>query len=708
MFINFKSLSIEFNVKNGTVTFYITGADGLNHPFISGQLRLETVAGTDVPFGSFGKAETLPIPVGQTTFAAFKTITFKERADGAEAVLKFTVSKNSLAVECRSETLTAVFEGDINWGTDPVAARTREGNEQGVSPVSGPAFGLLDNALFARYEDRLLEFVSREGWRIRYDYRNILFTFSTVLKPVATFKVHCNWMEGQYQIPFEAIDKSHGFATPPVGWMTWYAVKFDANEKTVLHNSRRMKELFGKYSDKLVVWVDWEWCHRDFSGNTDTDTFTPRKDAYPHGLDYLAKEISAMGLIPALWCAPCQDARQNRLMTQHPDWVLGKWRELWYVDPSHPEVAKKYIPAAFHQFLKWGYKAFKWDFLYHFRYAVEDLQEQKYDKTISLLSTFHRLTKAARETVGREIFMLFCAIESDHDLAYTLGLFNAARIGGDVFNWKEFTTNVCQRILRYYPYHNTSFYADGDSIILRKEFNTESQARSRVSLYGLTGLPVTIGDNLNVLDNYRIDLLRRIMPVVNMTSRDLQPQKFKKGRFLIRTAISRPFGEWMVVGLLNLKRHVADTELHFAENLGLGTGHYAVFDYWQEKFLGIYEDKICFITQPLDTSVLRITPVSNIPAVISSSRHITQGGYELEDINWKTGTLSGRVKCVGGEPLRLAVMIPPEIRYISGKSSVPFKVKKEKQLLTLTLTAPENVSATWSLFFKPNKKTAVS
>ena len=42
-------------------------------------------------------------------------------------------------------------------------------------------------------------------------------------------------------------------------------------------------------------------------------------------------------------------------------------------------------------------------------------------------------------------------------------------------------------------------YADADNLVLREEFNTMAQARSRVSLYGLAGLPVTMGDDLRTL-----------------------------------------------------------------------------------------------------------------------------------------------------------------------------------------------------------------
>lgn len=73
---------------------------------------------------------------------------------------------------------------------------------------------------------------------------------------------------------------------PPVGWMTWYAVKFDASERTILENARAFKDAFGGYTDeKPVLWVDWEWFHRRFNskGEDGEDAFTPHAASYPRG-----------------------------------------------------------------------------------------------------------------------------------------------------------------------------------------------------------------------------------------------------------------------------------------------------------------------------------------------------------------------------------------------------------------------------------------
>ncbi|MBQ6803996.1 MAG: hypothetical protein IJP04_05000, partial [Clostridia bacterium] len=88
----------------------------------------------------------------------------------------------------------------------------------------------------------------------------------------------------------------------PAGWMSWYAVRFDACEKAVLDNAKIQKEHLARYGAN-TVWVDWEWCHRDFTGleHPGTDMFHPDPIAYPHGLGHVADEIKKLGFTPALW-----------------------------------------------------------------------------------------------------------------------------------------------------------------------------------------------------------------------------------------------------------------------------------------------------------------------------------------------------------------------------------------------------------------------
>ena len=45
--------------------------------------------------------------------------------------------------------------------------------------------------------------------------------------------------------------------------MTWYSVKFEANEEVVLKNARFQRQFLYDYGAKSI-WIDWDWYHEEF------------------------------------------------------------------------------------------------------------------------------------------------------------------------------------------------------------------------------------------------------------------------------------------------------------------------------------------------------------------------------------------------------------------------------------------------------------
>ncbi len=704
MYFSFKTLSLEFNEKNGKLSLFRC-IDGKEQLFSESTLFISGSAGKQCFPGKFRKVENSGIPAAwdhHVEREEHKLLLFSGHEKSPAAELIFTLEADSVSMAISDPELTLELFGTVYWGEDPTACCTA-GRERGLSPASGPFVGLKDNALFDRFSDSVLEFVSL--CHVEYAWERSCFAFTMPLHGGIVFKIHEKWMEDHFHTPFKAISKTHGFSTPPVGWMTWYSVKFDACEETVLRNARQLKELFWKYSDKLVVWIDWEWCHADLTGNglDGVDVFHPRKDAYPHGLKPVAEAIRELGLEPAVWTAAGNETRLNHLLKKHPDWVLGKfktWCGHWWVDSSHPEVAAKYIPAVFRQLHVWGFRIIKWDAFTVGWIAADALKAKRHNPSIPFWTGMRRMIESARKTVGDDTYLMLCLPCTEQELSCGMGIFNATRIGGDVFAWDSFVSQVIDRLHAFYPYHNTALYTDGDNLVLRDEYNTTEQARSRVSICGLAGLPVTIGDAFSALQPERIDMLRRIVPVVNMHPRDLLPIEPDKDIFIIRSCFARSFGYWLVAGVTNLNPEKKKFQLSLQKDFELTNGKYAVWDFWREKFMGIVSGDITLELNPCDTAVLRFTPVKDIPVVISSSRHITQGGYELEGVEWKNQTLAGRVKCIGGEELRLAILVPDEVEYESGEAPVSFKIKKTGNILILALIAEENSSVEWNLKFK--------
>ncbi len=561
--------------------------------------------------------------------------------------------------------------------------------------ASGPMVSVGDNALFDRQRDFLLNYSLYGNETITYDWKEKHYAFSWEIttKSVLSLELTAteNYCRNRFNFPYRGIRRRPGFETPSVGWMTWYAVKFDASEAVVLENATRFKELFGDYLDaRPVLWVDWEWCHNDLKGTGEpgSDILTPRKSVYPNGLKYVSDKLKEMGFLPALWVGPTTDCQINSFMKAHPDWLLcqnRRWCGQYWFDWSNPDVVKTVIPRMFKQYLAWGYEALKWDAIPMTLWIMAEYREKRINPNISPMQIFRNIAKLARKTIGEDVYMMSCCGVNENDITWGEDSFDGARIGSDIFTWEEFLKDGIARILHFFPLHNTAYYIDADNLVLRKEYSTVAQARTRVSIYGLAGIPVTLGDAIKELDEPRVDMLRRIMPVIDVRPGDLNGTTLLPGLTswsktaldiqsgdredkslarpiqVVRLNIARPFGQWTVAGLSNLTDKPRSYTLRLQDELDLPSGEYAVYDYWNKRFLGVFKEKLKLSIKPFDTAVLRITPVENdLPTVVSVSRHITQGGYELEEFKATATTASGLCRVVPGETCDLTLLLPED------------------------------------------------
>ena len=604
-----------------------------------------------------------------------------------------------------------VFLGTLHWSEDvsDTFACRYEAAGAALQGASGPVTRKGDDMLFDRKRDRALRFSVRGNFELGYDWDKACYTFRYSHKnevPVNMLRIRGieNFVARSMNMRYTPIDKSRWFSTPPVGWMTWYATRFDACEKEVLENTKKMKELLGAYTDKLVSWVDWEWYHKNIKGDGEGggNVFSPCADTYPHGLAPVAKKIRRMGCIPAIWVGLSCEGNKNRWFEAHPDCVFGpvpRWCGQWWIDPTRPAIYDEYIPMVMKQLLSWGYEAVKWDCLTITGYVWEEFRDRIGSPRVSTEQFQKKIVSCGRRALGDDIYLLLCNPVSDSDISTGSEVCDAARIGGDIFKWDEFVHQAVDTLHHFYPIHNTILYADCDNLVIRPEYNTAAQARSRVSFYGLSGVPLTIGDRFREYDAERIDMLRRIVPVVDMHPVELSSRTPDGSERRFLAAFSRPFGTWSVLALTNLdEKNPAGMAVDFAGECRLETGNgrrYAVYDFWRKKFLGLFEDGLTVDVPPCDTAVLRITPVEDdgLPTLVSSSRHITQGGHELVSMKRTKDRVTGEVLCVGGEPCRLTFYVPDGVKLrVRGGGW-----RQKGNCGELTVVGAESGSVSWSL-----------
>ncbi len=714
MYLNYRNFSLDADETSGKFQcFYSTAGELHETVFIRDGSMYVTCGDKRYELSSYSERHKKITPEPDCLCA---TIFYSNGPDGSpELELIFRIDAKSLSISMMARGFLHV-DGILTWGEEPESSTfsIRLHNEENfLRAACGPAVSPHDNALFDRINDRALEFDSAGQFIVNYDWQAKSYRFKYVngldYGRAFTFRVHENFCRDRFNIPYAPICKKHGFSTPPAGWMSWYALQFKTSEETVLENAERLKTIFGQYADRLCLWVDWEWCHDSWSGVglAGVDAFSPRRDIYPNGLAAIAKAIHDLGLIPALWVGVTNDGQLCQSYQEHPEWILGRkkeWCGQYWLDPTHPEVLQEYIPAVFRQVLDWGFLMIKWDCFSPMLPICDELHDNFHDPSISTDRAVHGLVRAARETIGQEVYMLSCAGETEREICFAMDEFNAARISGDVFSWNNFITFALRRIYRCYAWHNIILYTDADNLILRDEFNTLAQARTRVSFYGLTGLPITMGDDLRELPPERCDLLKRVLPVMDIHPMDIQHKKCGEEYSLLNLFVCREFGLWNVVALTNLKSEPLALSLRLNADLHITDSNgrlFAVYDFWNRKFLGVFGISFLVEIQAFDTMVLRITAVEKFPTIIFSSRHITQGAAELVSITWdkKNGKLRGTADCVPGEAWTIAIYLPEGFKYLRATGPSSISSTSENNVLTVTMISQSRSRINWTLFF---------
>ena len=524
-----------------------------------------------------------------------------------------------------------------------------------------------DNALYNKKTDTALVIGKSGQTKLSFVKRVNRFSFELPLSSLKTEEctkicVKENVLADKYHIIFSPINKDSTFPSPPVGWMTWYAVKFDACEEKVLENAKWQVEHLKEFGAN-TVWVDWEWYHNAFwcDRNDGVNSLHPDPKKYPHGMKYIADKLKEMGLIPSLWIGFANEPCRNEYIEKYPEMVVSdelSWCGKYFLDFSNPHYLNEYLPAAVKNVHQWGYEAVKYDTLPIAITQHEKYHMNMYDSSLTSKEAFRGMVKKTRELLGKNMYMLSCAGSTNAEILWASDLFDAARIGDDIFSWEDYLKNCIDKVLMFYPLHNIQFYNDPDNVVLREEFNTFEQAKSRASLVSLLGLPMTFGDEFSALSEDRINLLKRSLPILDIHPSDLCNAAFDKQQLLINLHISKEYENYQVTGVFNMTEESVSRSLSLSEDLHLEEGNYLVYDFYRDTYLGEIRDSIRLDFLPYECRILSLRSASGVPQIISTSRHITQGAAEILDMQFTKDKLTLSASLIAEDRYTVSMFIP--------------------------------------------------
>ncbi len=583
-------------------------------------------------------------------------------------VVKITLDANP------ERMFTYSFEGTVIFGEDPeqnVYAMSRKRRNNHLRCALGPASDVYDDMLFDKQRDAAIFFEGAAQPNIRFDHVQKAYTFCVEQKGGErlgfSIGIKKNLYRDTYGIHYAPAVKRGGRVRPPVGFMTWYAVMFEASEKVVLENAAVQAEKLKDFGAD-TVWVDWEWYHTGFEQTEpDCDTFHPLESRYPNGLAHTAEKISRLGFVPAIWIGASHETRETDFIREHPEAVLVErrsWCGPYWFDPTAPAYLEEFIPQVFRMLTNWGYQAIKWDALPRAIDYYDMYHERFFDAAKSTEAAMRNVVKKARETVGEDIYMLSCHGEGLRDTTMYGDIFDAARIGADIFSWPEFGQNCVNRMFYLYPFHNVLQLLDPDNIVIREEFNTMEQARSRASFVSLAGTPLTFGDDLTRLPEERMEILRRVIPSMDIHTMDFENTAPEGDFVILELSIGTEWENYKVIDVCNVAQRENGYILYMQE-VGLEPeAEYLLFDFWRDTFIGRIRNHVELSFLPCESRVLAIRKYTGVPQLVSTNRHVSQGGVDILQVKWEedTLTLCGVSSVVKEDVYRLYIYIPEGFR----------------------------------------------
>jgi hypothetical protein len=602
----------------------------------------------------------------------------------------------------------------VTWkGTDEIVASWKgsETIHDSYLPFNNPevmTFGLgqisSDNlhSLFDRKNDVAIDFPESAMLRRNTTDMDML----DLILPVngnAIVKLIPDYYTKALGVPFYSRIDNSVFKTAPLIWGSWTAYYYEVKESDIVRNADWIASNLKPYGFRYVQ-LDDGYDRGKPEGHYWIENWN--KNLFPHGPEWLAKYIKAKGLKPGLWLVPNSYAG---FADKHPDWYLydksGKLIEDYKtpaLDYTNPNV-QEWLRKLFTTLKKWGFEYFKFDGECSLPEYVPALDRNRlYDKNDDFIGSYRKRLKMIRDIIGPETFIEGCVAGTPLN---GIGYFNSCFNGEDMYNsWKGSYAVFSSVNANAFLNNMVIYVMPGEGIDVSPLMSVEeakkkmpprtievaltredpftgfgttlAEARTLVSFISLTGVAYPLTSIMPDLPEERVRLLKMTMPTmpilpVDLYSRgtDITWNKFKHTtpeRYIhnypeiIDLKINSPSGFYDVAALINWRTDTVTRNISLSDKLGLRKGiKYLVFDFWNQKLLGVFNDSVEVTVAGHDTRVLNIHELLNRPQLAGISRHIS-GTYSVLDQKWDDVkmVLKGESETISGEDYSIFIYVP--------------------------------------------------
>jgi hypothetical protein len=514
------------------------------------------------------------------------------------------------------------------------------------------------------------------------------------------------------------------------GYCTWWSYRAGFTQET-------LDAMLAVFTEKRLpdfgyTYMQLDNCYQKGNGSAPWNWLKWDKRKYPGGWKDAMRAIRDAGMKPGIWVHRVHrpsDPGVKDVVERHPDWFVpgadGKPHHqhgFVSLNTLKPEAVDTMIRDLYRGLAEQGWDYVKID-------GTGDLLRAYRNKACADFFETHPTTPEqslrtwdviAREELGPDVYILAC--HTVGNCRVVIGLVDGGRLSNDGFQPRTLAQyNFLEGVVwRGDPDHCDvmgTWLMDEDAEMPVFGLAEPVPVRTvvRPAICTMAGAVLMVSDKAEIYqDDRNIEGMKRSAPVLFTRPGQLYGHGRRPMSWWLQE-IDRPFGHWSVLariqwGEKEKDKHVyhfdgePEQEVAFAD-LGIPADRpYRVYEFWSQRFLGTFKGSF---TAPamgkndgMDAFAIREARAH--PWVLSTSRHLAQGGVSLSDVTWdaKRRVLSGTSAVVVGDPYVLTVHVPEGYR-LQGAEAVgePVHVAARHESATVRIVPSATKTVDWTITF---------
>ncbi|MCX6996836.1 MAG: alpha-galactosidase [Kiritimatiellaeota bacterium] len=511
---------------------------------------------------------------------------------------------------------------------------------------------------------------------------------------------------------------------PVTGYCTWWAYRGGFSQRTL----DAIVDVFAekKLPDFGYKYVQIDDAYQIGNGSCPQNWLTWNQK-FPGGAEYALKKIQSAGMAGGIWVHRVHrpnDPHVADIGKQHADWFVHRpdgslyTNSGFYILNTRNKAAVEGMVRPIYRELKkqgWGYV--KIDGAGDLLNCYKDPLCAEHFKKIGVTpeESLRDWDRVAREELGQGVYILNCW--GVHTGVGVVGLVDGCRLGGDGFD--------AGSLQRYASWNGVLWRGDPDHCdimavgfkekTMMKTFGAPAAMADTIdqpSLVAMAGAVLMVSDKVEDYQNdSNLEGMKRSAPVLFTVPGQLYECGPRATWWL--QELDRPFDHWSVLARFNWRQGQLkgnrpghpEQEVKFAD-LGLAPDReYLVFEFWTQTFLGRARGSFQAPAQDASTSVqvFAIREARPHPWVLSTTRHLSQGGVDLLDERWDAGsqTLSGQSAVVSGDPYVLTVHRPAGFRLkVAECAGEQAASANQAETATVRIVPSATKTVLWKLHFE--------